>query len=238
MRCFGYIRVSGQSQLEGDGPKRQRAAIEKFCKEHLFEIDAFFEEQITGTSEAMDRPQFSEMVAQLDDPEIQGRVIVVERMDRLARDLMQSEMLLRECRKRNIRVYAADQGQLIDMASDGGDPTRILIRQIMGALAEWEKSMLVKKLRAAKLRTGKMGGSKPMGAYPGEQEVVDAIHLMRNKGYSWPQVVNGLCESGLKSRSGGEWNKDAVRYLFKHTKPTIQLLNERLDKCAEHITTT
>jgi len=36
-------------------------------------------------------------------------------MDRLARCLMTQEFLLAECRKRGLKVYSADQGQLIDM---------------------------------------------------------------------------------------------------------------------------
>jgi len=53
---------------------------------------------------------------------------------------MTQEFLLAECRKRGLKVYSADQGQLIDMAENGGDPTRVLIRQILGALAQWEKN--------------------------------------------------------------------------------------------------
>jgi DNA invertase Pin-like site-specific DNA recombinase len=141
MKAYRYIRVSGRGQLNGDGPDRQRDACDK------------------------DRPSFREFIETHDAHVSQGLtpigVIVVERMDRLARDLMVSEMLLKECRVRGIKVYACDHEALIDVASDAGDPTRKLIRQFMAALAEWQKSELVLKLAKARDRirktTGRMG---------------------------------------------------------------------------------
>jgi len=51
------------------------------------------------------------------------------------------------------------------------DPTRKLMRQMMGAIADYEKSMIVLKLRGAparkKARTGRCEGRKPMGTIRG-----------------------------------------------------------------------
>lgn len=139
-------------------------------------------------------------------------VIVVERMDRLARDLMVQELLLAECRKRRIKVYAADQG-LIDLAAEDSDPTRKLIRQVLGALAEWEKSALVKKLSAARTRkkqsTGRCEGAKPFGYYANErgtyERLIDLIKF--NKASVVAQVLNA---EGRKPRHAAEWNRQLV----------------------------
>jgi len=52
------------------------------------------------------------------------------------------------------------------------DPTRVLIRQVLGAVAQFEKSVIVAKLRAARVRkrreTGRCEGRKPFGTRPGE----------------------------------------------------------------------
>jgi DNA invertase Pin-like site-specific DNA recombinase len=57
-----------------------------------------------------------------------------------------------------------------DLLSD--DPTRILMRQFMGAIAQYEKTMIVRKLRGARARVrqlkGRREGAKPYGYYPGE----------------------------------------------------------------------
>src|SRR5216684_107322 len=102
MKVFSYTRVSGRGQVEGDGQVRQLAASKHFCKIHNLDWRGdFFEAGVSGTVEGLDRPEF---VAMLDyiaarklppNPEI-IEAIVVERMDRLARDLMVSEMLLKE----------------------------------------------------------------------------------------------------------------------------------------------
>ena len=138
--------------MEGDGPERQKDTIQAFCKTHGLNITDFaFEAAVSGTVEAMERPVFADVIERIaaSNGSISG--IVVERADRLARDLMVSELLLKECRERGIKVFSADR-ELIDLASDQSDPTQVLIRQIMGALAQWEKSQLVLKLRKSRER--------------------------------------------------------------------------------------
>lgn len=236
MRAYWYIRVSGKGQVDGDGPDRQREAIKVFCEQHgLVFAGEFFEAGVSGTKEGMDRPQFAEMIETVDARNQQGltpiRVIVVERMDRLARDLMVSEMLLRECRTRGIKVYSVDQGQLIDMATDAGDPTRKLIRQILGALAEWEKSALVKKLHSARQRvkaqTGRCEGIKPYGTFPGEIHTLRVMKTLRASHLTFDRIAIMLNEQGLYTRSKKPWTRAAVFSVLKN--------NQQKEKtCAEH----
>lgn len=220
MRIFGYIRVSSRGQLAGDGPERQQDAINKFCGEHTLEIAGFFRDAHTGTAEAMDRPGFSSMMESIDAYPVHA--IVVERMDRLARDLMVSELLLAECRKRNIKVFSVDQGQLIDMASDDGDPTRVLIRQLMGALAQWQKSELVLKLRKARERvrerTGRCEGPVRYGATESEARCLLLIGGMIEDGTPYRQIARFLNESEFKSRWGKLWSHRTVAKVWQRSK--------------------
>ena len=207
---FGYLRVSGKGQVGGDGPDRQQQAIAEFCeKSGLVAPRFFFEAGVSGTVEAMDRPQFLAML------EAGPGCIVVERIDRLARDLRISEFLLAECRKRHIPVYAADQGALIDLASSDIDPTRTLLRQILGALAEWEKSVLVMKLRKARDRKraeqGYCEGPPPYGTTPEEAKLVETIRAVRERdGRSYNWIANALNSNGRRKRNGKPWTKGAV----------------------------
>jgi len=215
LNVFIYTRVSGKSQVEGDGFERQRAAAESFCKQHGLESMGIFKEDgVSGTVEGFDRPAFREMIARI---KFLGEIgaIVVERMDRLARDLMVSEVLLAECRKLGIKVFSADQGALIDMAADGADPTRTLIRQIMGALAQWEKSMLVNKLRVARQRTkeksGRCEGQKPFGAKPGEAANLLLMKEWADTGITCLNMASMLNAAGEKNRLGNDWTSDAIK---------------------------
>lgn len=204
---FGYVRVSGASQVDGDGEARQLESIKGFLAQAGGALTAHvFEKAVSGTVEAMERPAFVDLLAFVKP----GDAIVVERLDRVARDLMVQEFFLRECRARGLQVFAADQGML-DLASNDGDPTRKLIRQVLGALAEWEKSALVLKLRKARERSGHLGGSRPYGDTPAERQIQDLIRRYRVLGFGWPTVAEHLNNEGFLTRKGRSWDKWAVR---------------------------
>lgn len=236
MKAFAYIRVSGKAQVDGDGPDRQREKILAFCvKNGLTFANEFFEEGVSGTVDGLDRPAFVRLLgeAELYPPDDRRPCIVVERMDRLARTLVVQEVLLAECKKRGIKVFSADRGELVDQASDGADPSVVLIRQILGAVAQWEKSVIVMKLKAAKDRkrreTGRCEGPKPYGSRPGESEILNYALSLKQLGFPMAHVAGSLNLCGFKTRTGKQWNKARVAHLFQSTKE---------QKCEEAIQTT
>lgn len=136
------------------------------------------------------------------------RLVLVERADRLARDLMVSEILLAEFHKLGVQVVAADS-----TVSDD-DPTRKLIRQVLGAVAEFDRSVLVAKLKAARIRkrrvTGRCEGRKPFGTKPGEEETLALIRRLRRKPrngerLSYDAIAARLNADGVPTRSGKLW---------------------------------
>lgn len=238
MNIFGYTRVSGVGQSDKDGPVRQEEAIQAFAAAHCLNVLHIFSETISGTVESMDRPVFGDMLAKIQlyrrAVEEQGdkvsalvRVdaIVVERMDRLARELMVSELLLSECRKLGVKVFCADQTELVDMASSELDPTRTLFRQIMGAIAQWEKTVIVHKLRAARLRIrrekNRCEGKRPYGTHTGEQEILLQMKLMRTHDESWTAIASALNRRGYRTRHGKVWTKYSVRDCYSGRKKTL-----------------
>lgn len=228
MNVFGYLRVSGRGQVDGDGPKRQHQAIKSFCETHrLNRRRNFFEKGVSGTVEGIDRPQFFRMLEEIGRGSTPGPfAIVVERMERLARDLMVQEFIIAECIQRGIKVFSADQGALIDMAENGGDPTRTLIRQILGALAQWQKSELVMKLRAArqrvKTKTGRCEGRPFYGETAVERRILklalDTFAAIPDYG----RVARLLNDGGFHTRYGKNWTRQNTRGLItshiKHTQ--------------------
>lgn len=222
MNVFGYVRVSGLGQKTGDGPERQRDAITSFCAAHKLSLDpATYEEAITGVSSAADRPQFSRMLSRIDEIRSAGGEadgIVLERADRLARDLIEGELIFRECRARGIKVFATDRG-LIDLAFDDGDATLKLIRQVIGAVAEFEKSALVKKLKIARDRIrkekGRCEGRKPYGSFVGEGPCLELIKISWGQRLSAGSIAKRLNETGFRNRKGGHWSRQAIEHLVK-----------------------
>ncbi len=234
MKVYSYIRVSGKGQVGGEGPDRQRDECSRFCQEHnCVSIGEFFDAGVTGT--ISDRPAFSDMIESIQCRRANGETIdgfVIERMDRLARDLMVSELLLSECRKLDIKVFTADQG-LIDLASNDVDPTRKLIRQFMAALAEFEKSNMVIKLRKAReairRREGRCEGAKPYGQTPEERAVLKVLQLFVSKDSKLEEVASLLNREGLRTRHGGTWTAKSAFRIMKiagvwQRKPTADNL--------------
>lgn len=240
MKAFAYIRVSGKTQVDGDGPDRQREKIRAFAVANNVRLDSgenlpeYFDEGVSGTVDGLDRPalvEFFEYIdlvrsGETDAPwaDSGAPCLIVERMDRLARDLMVQEMLLAECRKRRIAVFAADQG-LIDQVNDGGDPTRTLIRQILGAVSQWEKSVIVMKLKSARDKrrreTGRCGGVLPFGQLPGEAHTVRQLMGVLDMGASLKQAAEHLNMMGFKTRSGKEWTRSRVFEVARANKKSI-----------------
>jgi len=180
-KAFAYLRVSGKGQIEGDGFTRQRAAIKAYAAAHDCKIiREFREEGVSGTKETMDRPAWAEMIAALHSNGV--RTIIVEKLDRLARDLMVQEAAIADLRKHGFTLVSVQEPDL--MASD---PTRVLMRQLMGAVAQYDKSQIVAKLRGARMRKrakeGRCEGRKPFGHFEGEAAIIERMTRCGPRGW-------------------------------------------------------
>src|SRR5688572_21592025 len=108
-KAFTYLRVSGKGQIDGDGFPRQREAVTRYAKRHQVQIvTEFRDEGVSGTKEAFDRPGLTDLMVAIKTNGV--RTILVERADRLARDLMVGEIILAECRQLGVKVVSAECG--------------------------------------------------------------------------------------------------------------------------------
>jgi len=82
MKAFGYLRVSGKAQLDGDGFPRQLAAVELHAKEHGIRIVKVFREKgVTGMMDTMSRPAWAELMAAMHANGV--HTVIIERLDRV-----------------------------------------------------------------------------------------------------------------------------------------------------------
>src|ERR1700722_10966474 len=103
-KAFGYLRVSGESQVKGDGFPRQKAAIKKWAEQNGVKIVRWFEEKgVSGTM--LERPALSDMMVALMSNGV--HLVVVEKLDRIARDQMVQESIIQSLIKNGFELVSA-----------------------------------------------------------------------------------------------------------------------------------
>jgi DNA invertase Pin-like site-specific DNA recombinase len=200
-KAFGYLRVSGKSQVEGDGFDRQKDKISAYAAANGIHIVKWYEEQgVSGT--LADRPALQEMMVAILSNGV--RTFLVEKLDRLARDPMVQEHIIKDCRQQEIEVISVMEPDLCE-----DDPTRKLLRVIMGAISEYDKTMIVLKLKAARdrmrIKTGRCEGRKAFGASPEEQAAIRRMRELTAAGLNYTHVADTLNNEGFKTQTGSRW---------------------------------
>lgn len=223
-KALSYLRVSGRGQINKGGFPRQRETIRKYAKVNGLEIVCEYrDEGVSGTKELDQRQGLAALLDHIESNGVQ--VVLVERADRLARDLMVSEVILGQFRELGVSVIAADSG--VDLTTGDDDPTRTLIRQVLGAVSQFEKSVIVLKLRAARQRTkrktGRCEGRKPYGYYPGEDKIIKRIKELYRKPHGekrlgFGTIARKLNEEGIPTRTGAKWSDTQVKSILTRKK--------------------
>jgi DNA invertase Pin-like site-specific DNA recombinase len=207
-KAFVYLRVSGKGQIDGDGFDRQMLACTVFGAANEIEIvEVFREEGISGTKELDDRPALSELFAALEENGI--KTVIVEKLDRIARDLMVQETIIADMQKHGYTLLSTAEPDLCSQ-----DPSRVLIRQIFGALAQYERAMIVMKLRGARQRKKARGergdGRHAFGEKPGEAETLEQICALKARGETTRAIASALNDAAIPTRMGGLWKPGTV----------------------------
>lgn len=226
--AYGYLRVSGRDQIDGDGFPRQAEAIDRWAASSGCNILAMYTEKgVTGGSgiyeSAIDRPAFSDLMEA-----ILGngcRTIVVECLDRLARELMIQTHLIVYLRSKNISLISAMTGEDVTAFDGKSDPMRWAMVQMQGVFAELERNMTVRKLKASRdrkrIKTGHCEGPMPFGLCPkrpNERPCLDEIFQRRANGNTFPEIAEFLNILKYKRRNGGKWDEYTVRRAYRKAK--------------------
>jgi DNA invertase Pin-like site-specific DNA recombinase len=140
LKAVAYLRTSSKTNVgpDKDSDKRQLAAINRYARRAGYEIvDTFYDVAVSGADPVNERFAFAHMLERLLGNGV--RTIIVESPDRFARDLIQQLLGHDLLKARGITLIAASSPQ--HFLED--TPTAVLIRQVLGGVAEFEKTTLV-----------------------------------------------------------------------------------------------
>lgn len=219
-KAVAYLRVSGNGQVEGDGFRRQEEAIKGYCQKHKLNlVQTFKEEGVSGTKDESERPAFMDMVNKCLSEDI--KFIIIERLDRLARDIKTQSNLIFFLGSKQLFLISADTEENIVEAMTS-DPMKKAMIQIQGVFAELEKNLLVKKLKAARQSTkekeGKCEGRKTIKeSNPKLVEILKSLYRKPRNGkrMTLQAMANQLNSEGVKTPSDREWSRANLHSALK-----------------------
>lgn len=219
-----YLRVSTDRQAEeGLGLEVQADAIKAWAKANNTRVVATFSDEGVSGSNGLDtREALLDAFNLIKANKADG--LVVYRLDRLARDLIVQETLLAEVKRLGGEVFSTSAAEASYLTDDPDDPSRKLIRQVLGAVAEYERSMIALRLRSGRKRKAKDGGYA-YGAPPfgfrvkdgelvpdeGEQETLNRARELQEDGASIREIAVTLTAEGRRTKRGGtRWHPTTV----------------------------
>jgi len=229
VRYVAYLRVSTDLQAEsGQGLDIQEDACRAWARKHRHRlVDVVRDLGVSGTADVASRPGLARVVALLAADRADG--VVVYRLDRLARDLVLQETFLEDMHKRGKELHSCSPTEDAHLVDAEDDPSRALVRQILGSVAQYERALVRLRLRGGRDRKRAAGGwasgPPPFGYVgvkgvlvrdPGEQEAIRLMRQFTRAGYSLRQIGDELDRRGHRSRAAhGKWRPATISAIIR-----------------------
>lgn len=152
-RVFAYCRVSPADQTTDN--QIQEIVLAGFA----VQVGRFITETLSGSVPAMERKEFLALLNKLEASD----VLVVTKLDRLGRNMMDVLASVQRLANKQVRVHCLALGDM-DLTSSAGTMTM----QVIGAVAEFERNLLVERTQSGLSR------AKAQGKVLGRPRSVDA----------------------------------------------------------------
>ena len=170
-RAAIYVRVSTMEQ----DTELQESELREYCDRRGWSYTVYRDKGQSGAKN--DRPALNSMLSDMRRRKFD--VIVIWKLDRLARSLKQLLTIGEECRSLGVDLVSLHQN--IDTTLPAGR----LTFQILGAVAEFERELLRERVKAGMAqarRTGKHVGRPGLRKF--QQTDIDQMRQLRSKGMS------------------------------------------------------
>jgi site-specific DNA recombinase len=216
-----YCRVSTEDQADrGVSLEVQEADCRAWCAREGLDVELFVDAGRSGRT--LDRPGLQQLLGRLPDAD----ALVVWRVDRLSRDMVDQGLIIRELRKRRVRFVAVQQPE-VGTDSPEGD----LVGNVLGAVGQFESALIGARVKAARDRLAASGRpltAPPYGyakaddgdgwaVVPAEAEIIHLVDGLYLGGLGVTRIAQELNGRGIPSPDGGIWWPSAVRHLLERT---------------------
>ncbi len=220
--ALAYLRTSSATNVgaDKDSETRQRAAIGSYAKcAGLEVVGEHYDAAVSGADPVDARAGFTNLLAHA---ELGGiRIILVEAASRFARDLMVQETGHAMLARAGITLVAVDDPD----AFTADTPTAVLVRQLLGAVSQFERVTVVAKLKVARDRRSAAAGRRIEGR-PGHAmlspELVKQAHRLARRSprdgsrRSLRAIAAMLEELGYLTATGQRFGPGQVKRLLAH----------------------
>jgi site-specific DNA recombinase len=226
-RAIGYVRVSTSEQAnDGYGLDAQERAIRVYCRDAgMRVVRVERDEGESGSNGLETRHGLAHALAALEAGE--AEFLIVKRLDRLARDLLIQETVVGRLRQHGRSVLSVEEP---DASSD--DYTRVLVRQVLGAISQYERCVIQARMaagKAAKAASGGYVGGRPRYGTRAEGReliqdtdetaIVEFVHRLRAGGLSYREIASELTREGFRPRTAHQWHSEQVRRIAQSALP-------------------
>lgn len=203
LTVVGYMRVStGEQGDSGAGLEAQRRAIREECRRRGWVLTAIHEDVASGR--AMNgRPGLMAAVAALDGR--RAAALVVAKLDRLSRSLLDFAALIERARKSRWALVALDIG--VDTTTPSGE----MMASVLAVFAQFERRLIGQRTREA-LAVKRSQGVR-LGRPPTLSDAtLRRIGRHRARGGTLAAIAARLDRDGVPTTHGGRrWHVSAVR---------------------------
>ena len=138
-----------------------------------------------------------------------ARTILVESASRFSRDLIVQETGYQFLKKLGFSLIAVDDPD----AFTSDTPTAVMIRQILGAVSQFEKASLVAKLAGARLRKRQANG-RCEGPKQAPEQARKLAQSLRDEGLTLRAISDRLAQAGFLSPSGNQYLPQSVKSML------------------------
>lgn len=223
LRTAIYARKSAEDERQTSIPTQIESCKKMIAEYDFLELTHVFKEDNVSGMFTENRNEYLRMLSLVENKELD--VIVVMKLDRLARDLCDSSTAIKLLNLYGCYLIAGDD------VSDSNTPAGEFMRNILLAQNQFHARRVASDVMATECNNARngytAGGIPPYGLkvigkrFEIDENEAPAIRIMFDrfaKGYSYKQIIDELTDLGFYTRAGNRFSYSTVYSLLRNDK--------------------